>query len=115
MTSNHQSTEQKVCFVYVPCANMDEAKNLAHQSIEKKYAACANILPAMTSIFLWKGQIQEAQEVVLILKTLSDQVEKLEAMIKTLHSYEVPCIAVLPVADINQAFHEYLQTALNSQ
>jgi periplasmic divalent cation tolerance protein len=91
--------------VYITCATLDEAKSIARTAVTEKLAACANIFPQIYSIYGWKDQLCEDSEVVLILKTLESNYEKLAARVKELHSFECPCIIALDVKQVN---NEYL-------
>ncbi len=77
--------------IYITAGDMAEARNIGHKLIDEKLAACANIFP-ISSIFRWKGKIDEANEFAIIVKTRADKVEEIESRVKELHSYEVPCI-----------------------
>src|ERR1700722_5802183 len=100
-----------VMFVYVTAADAEEAKKLGRQLVEEQLAACANILPGATSIFRWQGKLEEASEVVLILKTPEQKLETLIERAKALHSYDCPCIEALPVVDGNRDFLEWVVRA----
>ena len=91
-------------WVYVTASDLDEARRIGRAVVEERLAACANILPGMVSIFRWEGEIQEANEAVLILKSHGDLLERLTARIKALHSYSVPCVVGLPIQGGNEAF-----------
>ena len=82
-------------FVYVTASDLAEAQRIGRAVVEERLAACANILPGMRSIYWWEGAVNEAQEVVLILKTMPAQLEALTLRVEALHSYKVPCIAAL--------------------
>ena len=58
-----------ISLIYVTCANSSEAESLARQLLSRKLIGCANILPGMTSIYPWQGEVKTAQETVLLLKT----------------------------------------------
>jgi len=93
-----------VMFVYATTADADEARRIGRQVVEEQLAACANILPGVTSIFRWQGKLEEAGEAALILKTTEEKLEPLIARVKSLHSYECPCIEALPVVEGNRDF-----------
>lgn len=84
-------------FVYSTAPTESEALLIARAVLERKLAACANIIPAMTSLYWWQGVLEQAQESVVIFKTTEAAVVALTEAIKALHSYECPCVAVLPV------------------
>jgi periplasmic divalent cation tolerance protein len=97
-----------VMFVYATAANAEEARRIGRQVVEEQLAACANIIAGVTSIFRWEGKLEEAAEVVLILKTTEERLEGLIARVKSLHSYECPCIEALPVVEGNRDFLEWV-------
>ena len=81
------------------CANAAEARKLARSAVEKRLAACGNVISGRAlSIYRWKGKVEQAREVLLILKTTRGRLSALEAELRRLHSYEVPELIALPVA-----------------
>lgn len=82
----------------VTAPSLDIAEKLARSLVEQKLAACVNILPGVSSIYAWKGEIQTDEEVLLLIKTRAALFsEKLAPAIKALHPYEVPEIIALPI------------------
>jgi periplasmic divalent cation tolerance protein len=94
---------------YVTAPSHEEAERIAETVVTERLAACANILNGATSIFRWEGKLCRENEAVLILKTTEERAEKLTARIKELHSYERPCIVVLPIEGGNDAFLEWIE------
>jgi len=94
-------------FVYVTTKDRNEAKHIGSIIVEEKLAACANILDGMESIYHWKDKIETENECVLILKTTYSNVAKLSKRLKELHSYEVPCVISLNIAE-QEGNPEYL-------
>ena len=86
-------------FVYITAESPEQAERIGRALVEERLAACANILPGMRSIYRWKGSVETAGETVLIAKTRTALTEALANRVKELHSYEVPCVVVLPVSD----------------
>ncbi len=76
--------------VYITTGSMEEAKQIARRLVKEKLAACVNMFP-VTSIYRWDG-VREDDEVAMIIKTTYEQLEKIEIMVKEMHSYTVPCI-----------------------
>ena len=72
-------------------------EEFASQLVEEKLAACVNILPAMRSVYRWKGAVEGADERQLVIKTTRARLSALEARIRKLHPYDVPEFLVLPV------------------
>ena len=67
-----------------------DAAALARTLVEERLAACVNLLPAMTSIYRWKGSVEQDREQQLLIKTAPERVEALEARLRQLHPYELP-------------------------
>lgn len=84
--------------VYITAASPDEAETIGRALVAERLAACANILPGMRSVYRWKGVVETAAETVLIAKTRLELADALTARVKELHSYDVPCVVVLPIA-----------------
>lgn len=84
----------------------EKAALIARHLVEKKLAACVNIIPEVRSIYAWKGQICDEAERLLIAKTRDALFEDLKAAVRSLHPYEVPEIIAL---DIDNGLPEYLR------
>ena len=97
-------------FVYVACKTMKEARKIAGHCVENRFAASANILPHMESVYWWDGQINNEDEVVLILKTTTGQYPELEKAVKKIHSYECPCIMALPITHGFKPYMDWIKT-----
>lgn len=76
-----------------------DAEPLAQALVDERLAACVNVLPAMHSIYRWKGATERADERQLVIKTTGAQVPALEARVRALHPYDVPEFLVLPILD----------------
>ena len=95
-------------FCYVTCADREEAQTIARAMVEERLAACGNVLGGMRSVYRWQGRVEEAEEVVLILKTRAALLEPLTRRVKELHSYDCPCVAALPLAGGNPDYLQWL-------
>ena len=84
-------------FVILCNAPVHEAKRLAFTLVEEGLAACDNLFPAVTSIYVWEGAVQEEQESTLLIKTSAEAVDALGERIRALHSYDTVEILALPV------------------
>ncbi len=92
-----------IFFSTVP--NIEEGKQIARVLVEQKIAACVNIVPNVISIYEWKNNIEEDNELILIIKTKKENSEILINKLKEIHSYEVPeCIGI----EIKEGSKEYL-------
>jgi len=91
------------------CANAAEARKLARRGVEKRLAACGNALGAnATSIYRWKGKIEKASEVLLLLKTTRAAYPALEAELQKIHSYDLPEIIALPAVEALSAYESWV-------
>ena len=98
-----------VQFVYMTSGSKSEALKIGNALVEARLAACVNILDNMHSIYRWEEKIQEDSEVVLIAKTTERLVSQLIEKVKSLHSYDCPCIVSLPVLDGYPPFLDWVQ------
>jgi periplasmic divalent cation tolerance protein len=83
--------------VYTALPSLESAENVARALVAEGLVACANILPGMVSIYRWEGQVERADEVVMILKTTAARASDVMEAVRARHPYEVPAILVLPV------------------
>lgn len=95
--------------VYMTASSREEAARIGRALVEQRLAACVNILGEIDSIYWWDGGVQTAQEVAFIAKTAKDKLEALTAAVKSLHSYEVPCVAALSIGQGLPAFLHWIE------
>jgi len=98
-----------VNFIYMTAGSKTEAQKIGKALVESGLAACVNILDNMQSIYRWKEKVQEDSEVVIIAKTTERQVPRLIDKVKSLHSYDCPCIVSLPVLDGYPPFLDWVR------
>lgn len=103
--------EALVVLTTVPDA--EAADKLARQLIERKVAACVNILPAARSIYHWQGNVEQSNEVPLLIKTTRSCYAELEALIVGVHPYEVPEIIALPIVAGLPSYLNWLEQETN--
>ncbi|HEX2022721.1 MAG TPA: divalent-cation tolerance protein CutA [Candidatus Thermoplasmatota archaeon] len=77
--------------VYVACPDRETARRIARALVERKLAACANLLP-IESVYRWEGRVEESAEVAMFLKTRRARVPEVVRAVEELHPYEVPCV-----------------------
>ena len=68
----------------------EEAARISRALVERRLAACVSCLPGVASVYRWQGEVEEAAEVLLLIKTSTERLPALEAALHELHSYEVP-------------------------
>ncbi|MCL7714513.1 divalent-cation tolerance protein CutA [Stenotrophomonas mori] len=86
---------QDARLVFCTCPDTATAHALARHLVERNLAACVNLLPPMQSVYRWHGQLEQAEEVQLLIKTCADRLPALSAALQRLHPYEVPEILAL--------------------
>jgi periplasmic divalent cation tolerance protein len=83
---------------------IEEARQVARQLVEKKYVACANIIPFMESIYIWENRLESTQEVKVFLKTRLENFDLVKSFIEGNTSYSVPEITQIQVDQANPAY-----------
>jgi len=99
-----------VCFCTVP--NAVVGKKIATQLLEKKLAACVNIIPGVTSIYVWKGNVECDDELMLKIKTRATLVDQLCAAVRTLHPYDVCEVVAVPIEGGNPPYLQWLDESM---
>jgi len=95
--------------VLVTCGSIGEARTIGRGVVAKKLAACANIVSGVESIYRWKGKVERAREVLVIMKTTATRLRELEREVKRLHSYDVPEFIALPIVAGSQEYLKWIQ------
>ena|ERR1700686_1063106 len=102
-----RATEARV--VLVTCGSLAEARKIAKVVVGKRMAACVNVVSApVESVYWWKGKIEAAKEILLVIKTTARRLKDLEKEIVKLHSYDVPEFLVLQVDAGSQSYLGWL-------
>jgi periplasmic divalent cation tolerance protein len=86
-----------------------DAASLAETLVAERLAACVNLLPPMQSVYRWQGEVEQAAERQLIIKTTAASVERLQARLIELHPYDVPEFLVLTVSDVSETYLRWLE------
>ena len=101
---------ERAVLVYTTWPSIVEAENAGRTIVERRLAACVNILPGMISHYWWEGNIERAEEAVMIVKTRAALADAVRQAVKELHSYQTPAIMVLPVEDVDPVYHAWIVT-----
>jgi periplasmic divalent cation tolerance protein len=94
------------------CASPEDAARIARSLVEKKLAACVNVMPAVRSFYRWQGAIEDDQESLLVIKSSRGLFDQLRVEIEKLHSYEVPEVIAVPIVDGSEGYLEWLDREL---
>lgn len=97
--------------VLVTAPDPQAARALARALVEERLVACANLVPAVTSVYRWEGAIQEEAEVLLVLKTTAACLAELERRVGELHPYDVPEFVALRPEHVAPAYLRWLRAS----
>jgi len=97
-----------VAAIYTTIDDIKIARRIAQTLTEEQLVACVNIIPNIESVYRWKGKIENSNEIVLIAKTVDQNVKKTIQRIKQLHKYDVPDIIVLPIIGGLKDYLDYI-------
>ena len=103
--SRHRRLHRSTVVVVLTTLPADaDAEAFGEALVEERLAACVSVGAPMTSVYTWKGAVEEARERQLLIKTVRDKVAAPQARLATLHPYDVPELLVLPVAEGGEAY-----------
>ncbi|WP_264338120.1 MULTISPECIES: divalent-cation tolerance protein CutA [unclassified Wolbachia] len=99
--------------IYTTFSSLKEAKTVSEELLNEKLIVCVNIFPEVNSLYLWEGKISNSCEVVAIMKSRNDQVDKIVEKIEAMHSYDQPAIAVMPIEKANKSFTNWANSVID--
>ena len=99
----------KVFFAYMTAGNMDEARRISRDLVENRLAACVNIIGGVISVYRWEGNTEEESEISLIAKTTEEALPELVERVKSIHSYQTPCVVGIPTEGGNRDFIRWIE------
>jgi periplasmic divalent cation tolerance protein len=106
--------ETKFRVVLVTCSTLEEARKIARGVVEKRVAACVNIVThAVESFYSWEGKLENTSEYLLIIKTSEEQLQPLQKEVLALHSYDTPEFIVLPIVAGSDAYLKWLGESMD--
>ncbi len=100
--------------VMVTCPSEEEALEISNLVVRKRLAACVNII-AVRSIYEWKGDLEDQQERLLLIKTQGERFEELRDMIKSVHSYDVPEIIAFDISAASADYANWIKSYVSKQ
>ncbi len=93
----------------VACRNRAQARRIAKALVEERLAACVNVVPGVTSIYRWKGKVEAASEVLLVIKSRAALAKRLATRVQALHTYSVPEVVTLPIVSGSAAYLRWVR------
>jgi len=102
------SADNEVLLVMTSLPDQAAAQELARTLIERRLAACVSVLAQCTSLYRWRGVVEDATEVPVLIKTTAGRYAELESALRILHPYELPEIVAVPVARGLPAYLEWV-------
>ena len=102
---------ERAVFVYTTWPTAIEAEAAGRILVERRLAACVNILPHMTSIYHWEGALERGEEAVMIIKTRASLAGEVSDAVKNIHTYETPAILVMPLESVEKSYLGWLLEA----
>ena len=94
---------------------VEEGQSIANILVEKELAACVNIIPNISSVYRWEGQIQSESEVLLLIKTTKDLEAAVYLEVQKVHSYDTPELITLPITNGSETYLDWLTAAVRKQ
>jgi periplasmic divalent cation tolerance protein len=98
--------------VFSACASADEGARIARGLVEKRLAACVNVLPGIRSIYRWKGVVEDEAEVLLVIKSSRGLFNQLRIELERMHSYEVPEAIAIPIVEASEPYLAWMDREL---
>jgi len=93
------------------CPDAATAQRIAATLVEERLAACVNLLPGLRSVYRWRGAVEQADEVLLLIKTTHARLDALQARLPQLHPYELPELVAVEVAGGLPAYLDWITGA----
>lgn len=94
------------------CSSREEAERVARQLVDRRVAACVNIVGGVRSVYRWQGKVEDSEEILLLIKSTRALFAELKEALAAAHSYEVPEVIALPVVDGSAAYLAWMDREL---
>jgi uncharacterized protein involved in tolerance to divalent cations len=94
-------------------ATAEDAERIARALVERRLAACVNVVPGVVSVYRWKGEVCRDEERLLVIKTRAERIEELREALVRLHPYELPELVALPIEAGHEAYLAWLDDSVS--
>ena len=101
-----------VAVVMTTAGSQEEAARIAAALVERRLAACVNVIPGVISTYRWKGNVVSEPECLLLVKTRIDRFEEVRSAIRELHSYELPEIVMIEVSKVDPEYAKWIDDSM---
>lgn len=98
--------------VFSTCESHQEAEKIATSLVEKRLAACVNLIPGVQSIYRWRGAVERSKEFLLVIKSSRELLRDLQAELSRMHSYEIPEVLALSIVDGAEDYLNWMEREL---
>lgn len=99
--------------IYITTKDKEQALSIGRDIVQNRLAACANIMDKMNSIYWWNQELEESQETILILKTISANVDSIIERVKLLHTYSCPCVISWKIEEGNPDYLDWISKEIS--
>lgn len=93
----------------------DEASKIAEHLVSNRLAACVNIIPSITSVYRWKGEMNSDREILMIIKTDASRFEEIKTAVRNMHSYETPELIAISIQQGLQQYLDWITESVSAQ
>jgi periplasmic divalent cation tolerance protein len=98
--------------VFTTAGSDAEARNIANELVERRLAACVNIVPRIQSVYRWEGKVESAEEFLLMIKTTDARSADIKAALRELHSYDLPECVVISMQDGSAEYLKWIEESV---
>jgi periplasmic divalent cation tolerance protein len=105
--------DNKLIFIYVTAPSKEIAQQIAKTLLEEKWVACVNVVPSVESFYWWEGKVQSSSEVMMIIKTVDQNWEKVRDKIVSLHPYDCPAVVKIESQDAFRDFQKWIENVVS--
>lgn len=106
--------DRKYFLVLTTLPDLEKGREVARTLVKEKLAACVNLVPNLTSVYWWKGEVTEDREVLALIKTNSEKLQELMERLKQLHPYELPEILAVEVKEGLKPYLNWIDTSVSN-
>ncbi|WP_291327929.1 divalent-cation tolerance protein CutA [Desulfovibrio sp. UCD-KL4C] len=100
----------RITLIYITISDVAEARKIGSELLMRHLVACVNIIDKMESMYWWEGRIESSAEAILLVKTVPSLVGKVTETVKSLHSYDCPCIVAVESKEGNSEFFKWVES-----